>query len=173
VEGEIENTHPAGSCATVNVWFAIVNVPVRGLVVALAAAVKATAPLPEPVAPDVTVSHDVSLLTAVHAHSATVVTAVEPVPPAAAIDWLVGTSVYVQDAAAWFTENVCPAIVSVPVRAVVFGFAAALNATVPLPLPLAPLVTVSHDVLLLTPVHAHPAGAVTAVDPVPPAAVTA
>jgi len=49
---------------------------------------------------------------------------------------------------------------------------AALNATVPLPLPLAPLVTVSQDVLLLTPVHAQPLGAVTFVDPVPPAAVT-
>ena len=55
-------------------------------------------------------------------------------------------------------------------RGLVLGLAAALNATVPLPLPLAPLVTVSHDVLLLTPVHAHPAGAVTVVDPVPPAA---
>ena len=50
--------------------------------------------------------------------------------------------------------------------------AAALNATAPLPLPLAPLVTVSHDVLLLTPVHEHPVGAVTAVDPVPPLAAT-
>ena len=47
------------------------------------------------------------------------------------------------------------------------GSADALNATLPLPLPLAPLVTVNHDVLL-TPVHAHPVGAVTAVDPVPP-----
>jgi hypothetical protein len=63
-------------------------------------------------------------------------------------------------------------MVRVPVRELVFGFAAALNATVPLPLPLAPLVTVSHDVSLLTPVHAHPAGAVTAVEPVPPAATT-
>ena len=50
--------------------------------------------------------------------------------------------------------------------------AAALNATVPLPLPLAPPVTVSHDVLLLTPVHAQPAGAVTLVEPVPPPAAT-
>ena len=42
----------------------------------------------------------------------------------------------------------------------------------PLPLPLAPLVTVSQEVLLLTPVHAHPEGAVTVVDPVPPPAIT-
>jgi hypothetical protein len=62
--------------------------------------------------------------------------------------------------------------VIVPVRGLVFGFDDALKATVPLPLPLAPLVTVSHGVLLLTPVQAHPAGAVTFVDPVPPPAAT-
>ena len=77
-----------------------------------------------------------------------------------------------QPTAAWFTENVWPPIVSVPVRGVPLGFADTLKATVPLPLPFAPLVTVSQDVLLLTPVHAHPVGAVTAVDPVPPPATT-
>ena len=61
---------------------------------------------------------------------------------------------------------------SVPLRWVPLGFAAALNDTVPFPLPLAPLVTVSHDVLLLTPVHEHPAGAVTVVEPLPPPAAT-
>ena len=69
------------------------------------------------------------------------------------------------------TLKLCPAIVNVPVRELVVLFAAALNATGPLPLPLAPLVTVSHDVLL-TPVHAHPTGDVTAVEPVPPPAGT-
>jgi hypothetical protein len=54
----------------------------------------------------------------------------------------------------------------------VFGFDDALKATVPAPVPLAPLVTVSHDVLLLTPVHAQPASVVTEVDPVAPAADT-
>jgi hypothetical protein len=63
-------------------------------------------------------------------------------------------------------------MVSVPVRCVVVGLADALNATVPVPLPLAPLVTVNHDVSLLTPVHAHPASVVTVVDPVPPPATT-
>ena len=77
-----------------------------------------------------------------------------------------------QPTAAWFTENVWPPIVSVPVRGVPLGFAVALKATVPSPVPLAPLVTVSHGVLLLTPVHAQPVGAVTAVDPVPPPATT-
>jgi hypothetical protein len=63
-------------------------------------------------------------------------------------------------------------MVSVPLRVLALVLAAALNATVPSPLPLAPLVTVNHAVLLLTPVHAHPAGDVTAVDPVPPPATT-
>ena len=77
-----------------------------------------------------------------------------------------------QPTAAWFTEKVWPPIVTVPLRGVPFGFAVALKATVPFPLPLAPLVTVNHPVLLLTPVHAQPVGAVTVVEPVPPAAAT-
>ena len=137
-----------------------------------AAALNATVPAPLPLAPLVTVSHDVLLLTPVHAQPARVVTVVEPVPPPAATDWLAGNSAYVQDVAACVTENVWPPMVIVPVRALVLGFDEALNATVPLPLPLAPLVTVSHDVLLLTPVHAQPAGAVTLVEPVPPPAAT-
>lgn len=62
---------------------------------------------------------------------------------------------------------------SVPLRCVPLGFAAALNDTVPFPLPDAPAVTVNHDALLLTPVHEHPAGAVTVVEPLPPPAATA
>jgi hypothetical protein len=153
----------------VKVWFPIVSVPVRGLAVALAAALKATEPLPAPDAPLVTVSQVASLLTAVQAHSAAAVTVVEPVPPAAVTGCPVGASAYVHGRAAWFTEKVWPAIVSVPLRGVVSGFAAALNATVPLPLPVAPIVTVSQDVLLI-PVHEQPDGAVTVVDAVPPLA---
>ena len=48
-----------------------------------------------------------------------------------------------------------------PVRAVVTVFAATESATVPLPLPLAPLVIVSHEALLVA-VHAQPARVVTA-----------
>jgi hypothetical protein len=84
----------------------------------------------------------------------------------------VGAIAYVQAMPGCVTLKLCPAMVSVPVRELVLPLAVALNATVPLPLPLAPLVTVSHDVLLLTPVHAQPASVVTVVDPVPPAAVT-
>ena len=64
-------------------------------------------------------------------------------------------------AAACVTVNVCPPMVRVPLRWVVLALAAALNATVPPPLPLAPLVTVNHAVLLLTPVHAQQIGRAT------------
>ena len=134
-----------------------VSVPVRGFVFGLDEALNATVPLPLPLAPLVTVSQDVLLLTPVHAHPVGAVTAVDPVPPLATTDWLVGVIEYEHAAAAWFTVNVWPAIVSVPLRAVPFGFTVALKATVPAPVPLAPLVTVSHGVLLLTPVHAQPA----------------
>jgi hypothetical protein len=52
----------------------------------------------------------------------------------------------VQGAAACVTSNVSSPMVIVPVRWLVVGLAAALKETVPLPLPLAPLVTVSQDV---------------------------
>ena len=71
---------------------------------------------------------------------------------------------------AWVIVNVCPAIVSVAVRALALVLAAALNVTVPVPL--APAVTVAHAASLLA-VHAQPLGAVTVTDPVPPEAVTA
>jgi hypothetical protein len=60
-----------------------------------------------------------------------------------------------------------PAIVSVPVRASPV-LAAAVNATVPEPVPEAPLVTVSHAAFAFA-VHAHVAAdAVTATEPDPP-----
>jgi hypothetical protein len=90
--GASEYVHGAAACVTVNVCPPIVIVPLRGVALALAAALNPTVPPPLPVAPLVTVSHDVSLLTPVHAHPASVVTVVEPVPPLAATDWLVGTS---------------------------------------------------------------------------------
>jgi len=159
-------------CVTLKLCPAIVRVPVRELVLLLAVALNATVPLPLPLAPPVTVSHDVLLLTPVHAHPASDVTLVEPVPPPAATAPLVGTIEYVQVRPGCVTLKLCPAIVRVPVRGLMLLLAAALNATVPLPLPLATPVKVSHDVLLLTPVHAHPAGDVTPVEPVPPFAGT-
>jgi hypothetical protein len=67
------------------------------------------------------------------------------------------------------TVKVRPAIVNVPVRAFPL-FAATVNWTVPLPLPLAPDVTVIQDSPVVA-VQAHPAAVVTATgDPAPPAA---
>ncbi len=52
-----------------------------------------------------------------------------------------------QGAADCCTVNVCPAIVTLPVRDVVDGFSATEMLTVPLPVPLAPPVTVIHAAL--------------------------
>jgi hypothetical protein len=69
------------------------------------------------------------------------------------------------------TVNVCPAIVSVPVRCAPV-FADALYATVPGPLPLPPLVTLSHGALLAA-IHVQPAVVVTVTgEPAPPLAAT-
>ena len=59
----------------------------------------------------------------------------------------------------------------VAVRCVVLGLAAMLYATVPLPLPLAPLVMDTHDASS-TAVQAHPVGIETAMLPVADAAAT-
>lgn len=89
---EIEYVHEAGggggggglllaACITVNVRPAIVSVPVRAAPL-FAATLKATEPLPAPIAPDVTVIHD-ALLAAVHWHVLADVTVAVPAPPAA------------------------------------------------------------------------------------------
>ena len=72
--------------------------------------------------------------------------------------------------AAWVTVNVCPAIVNVPVRALPL-FEATVNPTDPLPVPVAPDVTVIHDTALVA-VQVQAAGVDTATEPVPPAAVS-
>ena len=170
--GDSVTSHAEPACVIVKGCPATSSVPVLASAVVFAAAVNVTEPLPVPLAPPVTVSHDVLLLTPVHAHPAGDVTPVEPVPPPAGTEPLAAESVNVQAMPGCVTLKLCPAIVSVPVRELVLLLAAALNATVPLPVPLAPPVTVSQDVLLLTPVHAHPASDVTPVEPVPPPAGT-
>ena len=77
-----------------------------------------------PDAPLVTESH-AALLVAVHAQPVGEVTLTVPLPPAAVNDCEVGAMLNVQANASCVTVKVCPAIVSVPVRGVVFGFAAA------------------------------------------------
>jgi hypothetical protein len=123
--------------------------------------------LPDPDAPAVTVSQ-LSLLTAVHAQPTRALTATVPVPPLDATLRDEGEIVSVQATPACVTVKLLPAIVSVPVRDEVLVFAAVPKLTLPLPEPDAPAVTVSQPGLLLTAVQAQPAGAVTAMVPVPP-----
>ena len=89
-----------------NVWPAIVSVPVRELVPVFAVALKLTEPLPVPEAPPVTVSHP-SLLVADHEQPAAAVTADVLAPPAAGIVALTGEMEVVQEeVAACVTVNV-------------------------------------------------------------------
>jgi hypothetical protein len=159
---------------TVNVWPAMVIVPVRTAAV-FAATVKLTDPLPVPAAPAVIVIHD-ALLTAVHAHVPPAVTVIAvPGPPASAIDSLAGAIVLVQlgavggagaggiggcDASCCVMVCVRSAMVTVPVRDGPL-LASMRNATAPLPLPWAPDAIVIHDALLVA-VHVQPFDADTA-----------
>ena len=81
VVGATVNVHGTPSWLTVNVWPAIVSVPVRDGPV-FAATVKPTGPLPVPDAPEVTTIHD-AFEVAVHVQLAAAVTIADPVPPAA------------------------------------------------------------------------------------------
>ena len=154
-----------------NVRPAIVSVPSRGSPVPLARIANVTEPLPEPLAPDVTVIHEV-LETAVHVQPAAVVTVMGPPLEEALLlnDSLVGLIEYVHPLAC-VTVCVWPAIEMAAVRSGPV-FAAAVNATVPLPVPLAPEVIEIH-VAGVVAVQAQPAGLVTPTDvPAPPAAAT-
>ena len=167
--GEIEGEQEAAAWVTVNVAPAIVSVPVRLEATVFAATSNVTEPLPDPLAPPVTVIH-AALLVAVHGQPVATVTLLLPVPAAAVNDRLVGEIDAVQLAAACVTVNVAPAIVRVPVRLEATVLGATLNPTVPLPDPVAPLIT-AIQLLLLTAVHVQPAAVATLLLPLPPAAV--
>jgi hypothetical protein len=122
--------------------------------------------LPDPV----TVIHDAGLET-LHAQPDPVVTEIVPVPPAAARLSDAGVTRKVQPLAACVTVKPLPAIVRAAERDEVVAFAAIVKPTPPSPLPVAPLVIVTHEAGLVA-VHAHPAGAVTETLAVPPVAAT-
>ena len=67
-------------------------VPIRAEDPGLAATVNVIVPSPEPPGSLVIVIH-AALVVAVQAHSLPVVIEIDPVPPAAGIDWLVGDTV--------------------------------------------------------------------------------
>jgi len=154
----------------VNVAPAMVNVPVRLDATVFAATLNVTEPLPDPVAPPVSVIHG-ALLAAVQAQPVAATTVLPPLPADAANDWLVGKIEGEQGAAACVTVNVAPAIVSVPVRLEATVFAAISNVTRPFPDPVAPPVRVIHGVLLAA-VQLQPVAATTALLPLAADAVT-
>ena len=57
-------------------------------------------PLPDPLLPEVIVSHE-PLLVAVHAHPDAAVTATDSAPPAAVVDCVTGEAPYEQVSPAW------------------------------------------------------------------------
>ena len=122
-------------------------------------------PVPLPLAPEEMVIQG-TLLAAVHGQPSPVVTpTVFLAPPAGTFAPLDASAI--AQPLPWLTVNAWPPIVSTADRATLV-VAAAAYWTVPLPLPFAPAVTVSHDALLLA-VHGHPSPAVTATLPEPPA----
>lgn len=150
---------------TVNVWPATVIVSALCGPM-LAATEKPTAPLPEPLAPELIVIQ-ASLLVAVHAQPVAVVMLTEPDPLLAVKVWLVGLIVNEQPLAC-VTVKVWPATVIVPVRGGPV-WAATENCVTPLPLPLAPELIVIQPSLLAA-VHAQPVAVVMLTEPDPPLA---
>ena len=166
-EGAASTTEQPLPCVSVKVCPAMVIVPGRAPP-EVDAAVYCTVPLPVPLAPDVMVIHE-ALLVAVHAQPLPPVTATLPDPPDAPTLALPG-AIENEQPLSWLTMKALPPIVSVPDRGPP-SVAAAVNCTVPLPLPLLPAVIVNHDAPLLA-VQPQSAPAVTFTLPEPPAAST-
>ena len=155
----------AAACDTVNVCEAIVKVPVRGEAFGLAATLKPADPLPLPLPPLVTVIHDYRWWSQTTGSRTARSRLSNPRPRRRSPRGCSKRIENVHPTPAWVTVTVWPATVSVPTRCVALPFAVALNTTEPLPVPLAPLVTDSQPVLLLTPVQAQPVGDVTVAEP--------
>jgi len=163
--GLMENVQPL-LWVTVCVWSAMAIVPTRCGPV-LAAVVNPTVPLPVPLAPLVIVIH-VVVVDDVQAHPEGIVSAtVGAAPPPAPTVCDCGL-IDPGHAPLCVTVYGRPAMVIVPTRLVVFGFAMKSKPTVPLPVPLAPLVIVIHGVVVDA-VHAQPDGIVTAMGVADPA----
>lgn len=124
--------------------------------------------MPEPVPEPVTVTQ-AEFDEDVHTQVDCVVTVIVPDAPAGEAVITVGVNVNVHVEPGSLIVNERPAIVSVAFRAIVPVLAAAVYATVPEPVPLAPLVIVAH-VAALVAVQLHPADVVTVTVPLPPLA---
>jgi hypothetical protein len=146
---------------------AMVSVPDRDPPLCFVA-LNETFPLPLPLEPPVTLIQS-ALLAAVHVQPASAVTPTVPEPPSPGTLVLLAESAYEQPPG-WLTVKVCPAAVIVAVLAGP-AFAAALNPTVPLPVPVAPAEIVSHAASAVA-AHAQPPAAWTSKEPDPPPAAT-
>jgi regulatory protein len=116
-------------------------------------------PSPAPLALPFTVTHPAPLDAVQVQLLCEASTRTEPPPPAAANACVGGVTVNVHGAADCVTVNVCPAMVSVPLRSAP-EFALVVNVTVPLPLPEPPDETVIHPAFGVT-LHEQPLAVVT------------
>jgi hypothetical protein len=138
----------------------MLTLPVRVVVAVFAAIVIATVPFPEPGLPLFTTIH-VAKLVADQLQPLAAVTPTLAVSPTAAAVFVAGLIAYEHpDVPCWVTVKLWPAMLALPVREAVPVLAAMLMNTVPLPVPLAPLVIAIHGVLLAA-LHTHPVAAVT------------
>ena len=103
-----------------------------------------TVPLPVPLAPALTVIQD-AFDVATHPQLEAAITLTLAAPPVLPRDVDVPLSEYVHGAADCWTVNVCPAMVTLPVREDVVVFCVIERLTVPLPVPLAPALTVIQE----------------------------
>ncbi len=141
----------APACVTLNTCPAIVTSPLRCVAAVLAATDIDTVPAPLPVPPPVTVIH-AALLLAVHAHPVPAVTAALVVAPAAgALNESGDTAKLHPVCAGCVTVSVRPAILTMPVLVELVLFPKTRTATVPLPMPELPPVTISHVTVLAAP----------------------
>jgi hypothetical protein len=161
---------PAADCVMVTALPATVRVVLRDDPAVLAVNENNTVPSPEPEAPVVMVSQR-TFSVAVHEQPDEALTVTAPLPDADGRFCVVGVTLNVQfdDPAACDTDTVCPAIVAVVERVLVVVFCAAVSVTVPLPVPVAPFVIVSHEAPLVA-VHVQAEVVLTTADSAPPAA---
>ena len=124
--------------------------------------------VPGPVADPATEIHEAAVDDA-QPHVNCVVTAIVPVPPPAGTVTLSGVTEKLHDTLGSVTRKLLPAITRKAVLPSVVVLAAAVNPTLPEPVPAAPLEIVTH-VAPLVAVQLHPGVVVTLTVPLPPAA---
>ncbi len=153
-------------CVTLIGMPAMLIVADRAMVPVLAATVYVA--FPDPVADPATVIHE-AVVDEPQPHVNCVVTAIVPVPPPTGTVTSSGVTENVHDALGSVMANAFPAMVRKAVLPSVVALGAAVNPTLPEPVPAAPPAIVTHDAPLVA-VQLHPELVVTLTVPLPPAA---